>query len=114
MNKNFTAILTVVVCALMTLSFTAQAKVEKVLQQNKSFVFNGKKIEAIEVHLGDKLIFENADPFFHNIFSLSDLKSFDLGSYESGKSKSVVFDKKGKVEVECAIHPQMFLEVTVQ
>jgi plastocyanin len=39
---------------------------------------------------------------------------FDLGSYPQGQSKSVTFDKAGKVEVECAIHPQMKMTVEVK
>ena len=52
--------------------------------------------------------------FFHNIFSLSPSKSFDLGSFGKGGSKSVTFDKIGKIEVECAIHPDMHLDIDVQ
>jgi len=114
MNKLSTGIVALFVGACISAALPAQANTQKIYQKNKSFMMEDKKIEALTVQVGDKLVFENADPFFHNIFSLSDLKSFDLGSYESGKSKSVTFDKKGKVEVECAIHPQMFLEVTVK
>lgn len=85
-----------------------------VQQQNKTFVQNGAAIEKISVKVGDTVHFKNEDPFFHNIFSLSPLKTFDLGSYPAGESKSVVFDKAGMAEVECAIHPQMFMEVEVK
>ena len=83
-------------------------------QQNKSFQLDGKKIEAITVKVGDTIRFKNEDPFFHNIFSLSDLQTFDLGSFPKGQSKTVNFDKAGKMEVECAIHPEMYMEVTVE
>jgi plastocyanin len=83
-------------------------------QQQKSFRLDGNKIEEISVSTGDTIRFKNEDPFFHNIFSLSDLKTFDLGSFPKGQSKTVVFDKPGMVEVECAIHPEMYLEVTVK
>lgn len=83
-------------------------------QKNKSFVRDGAKIEKMEVKVGDTIRFMNQDPFFHNIFSLSDLKTFDLGSFPKGESKPVTFDKPGLVEVECAIHPQMYLEVMVE
>jgi hypothetical protein len=36
-----------------------------------------------------------------------------LGSFPKGEFKEVVFDKTGVVEVECAIHPEMYIEVTV-
>lgn len=85
-----------------------------VSQSNKSFVYNGAKIESLGISVGDTIEFKNEDPFFHNIFSLSDLMTFDLGSYPAGESKTVTFDKPGMVEVECAIHPEMYLEVEVK
>ena len=63
--------------------------------------------------MGDSINFRNEDPYFHNVFSLSDAKTFDLGSYPQGQSKKVTFDKPGTVEVECAIHPNMKLVVEV-
>lgn len=83
-------------------------------QKNKSFVMGGAQIENTSISVGDTVHFKNTDPFFHNIFSLSPLKTFDLGSYPAGESKSVTFDKPGKMEIECAIHPQMFLELEVK
>ncbi len=92
----------------------AQAAEVVVDQLNKTFVIEGNKVEAISINVGDTLRFRNDDPFFHNIFSLSDLKTFDLGSFPQGQSKTVTFDKAGTVEVECAIHPEMYMEVTVK
>ncbi|HHH47403.1 MAG TPA: methylamine utilization protein [Gammaproteobacteria bacterium] len=83
-------------------------------QHNKTFIVEGNKVEAITINVGDTVRFRNDDPFFHNIFSLSDLKTFDLGSFPKGQSKTVTFDKAGMVEVECAIHPEMFMEVTIK
>ena len=45
---------------------------------------------------------------------MSDVKSFDLGSHGRGISKSVVMDKTGIVEVECAVHPDMKMIVEVR
>ena len=67
----------------------------------------------IDVHQGDSVKFVNDDPFANNVFSLSDVKSFDLGSYGQGLAKSVVMDKPGTVEVECAVHPDMKLMIEV-
>ena len=78
-------------------------------QKDKQF---SKK--ALKIKVGDAIEFRNSDPFAHNIFSLSDTKSFDLGSYAQGQSKKVVFDKPGKVEVECSIHPGMQMTVEVE
>ena len=51
--------------------------------------------------------FPNADPIYHNVFSVSGANRFDLGLYRSGASKSKKFDEPGLVRVYCNIHPQM-------
>ncbi len=75
----------------------------------------GKKFSAstLAVKVGDTVAFRNDDPFFHNIFSLSDVQSFDLGSFPQGQSRKVTFAKEGKVEIECAIHPEMKMVIDV-
>jgi len=83
-------------------------------QSNKSFKLNDSKVETLSINAGDTIHFKNEDPFFHNIFSLSDLKTFDLGSYPAGESKSVTFDEPGEAEVECAIHPEMLIVIEVK
>ena len=85
-----------------------------VTQTDKSFRINGNKVEKLAIKAGDSVKFLNEDPFFHNIFSLSDLKTFDLGSYPKGQFKSVVFEKPGQADIECAIHPGMLLKLEVQ
>ncbi|MBL1260767.1 MAG: hypothetical protein COB33_009595 [Thiotrichaceae bacterium] len=92
----------------------ASAADHTIMQNSKSFKLAGSQIEEMTIKAGDTIHFKNEDPFFHNIFSLSDLKTFDLGSYPAGESKAVVFDAAGEVEVECAIHPQMYLLLTVE
>ena len=47
------------------------------------------------------------DPIFHNVFSLSKPKSFDLGNYPKGDTRTVVFPKPGIVYVNCRLHPNM-------
>ncbi len=78
-------------------------------QKNKQFTS-----ESLKVKVGDTVKFTNEDPFFHNIFSLSELKTFDLGSYPKGEFRSVTFDKAGTLEVECAIHPNMRMTIEVE
>jgi len=51
--------------------------------------------------------FPNADPIYHNVFSVSGANRFDLGLYRSGSSKSKTFDQPGLVRIYCNIHPQM-------
>jgi plastocyanin len=51
--------------------------------------------------------FPNADPIYHNVFSVSGGNRFDLGLYRSGASKSKKFEEPGLVRIYCNIHPQM-------
>jgi plastocyanin len=55
----------------------------------------------------------NNDDIFHNVFSYSEAKQFDLGLYKGGESKDVLFDKPGQVEVFCSIHSSMHCIVLV-
>jgi len=59
------------------------------------------------VPVGSVVAFPNQDPFFHNVFSLFNGKRFDLGLYEAGKSKDVVFSREGVSYIFCNIHPEM-------
>jgi len=56
---------------------------------------------------GTTVDFPNNDKTYHNVFSLSKPKPFDLGRYATGKSKSVRFDHPGIVRVFCDIHSHM-------
>ncbi|NNE10130.1 MAG: hypothetical protein HKN20_16340 [Gemmatimonadetes bacterium] len=56
---------------------------------------------------GQEVGFPNEDPYYHNVFSYSPAKRFDLGRYARGKSKSVVFEDPGVVQVFCDIHSDM-------
>ena len=47
------------------------------------------------VPVGSTVSFPNFDPVFHNVFSLSESKSFDLGLYKNGDAREVTFDKEG-------------------
>jgi plastocyanin len=94
--------------ALFQFEASAQAVVE-VGQKNKEFT---KK--EITIKQGDVVRFKNEDPFFHNVFSLSDTKFFDLGSFPQGEHKDVKFEEAGEIEVECAIHPNMKMTIKVE
>lgn len=77
-------------------------------QKNKTFTH-----DKLTVEVGDRVSFTNQDPFYHNIYSLSDVQMFDLGSYPKGQFGTVVFENEGDVEIECAIHPQMRMTIHV-
>ena len=72
------------------------------LQKNRTFT---PHLQVVPV--GAVVQFPNADPFFHNVFSLFDGKRFDLGLYEAGASKSVAFTREGVSYIFCNIHPEM-------
>jgi plastocyanin len=62
---------------------------------------------ALPVIVGTTVQFPNSDPIYHNVFSFSKPKRFDLGRYPQGRTKSVRFDRPGIVRVFCEIHSHM-------
>ena len=77
-------------------------------QQNETFVPH-----VLPIVKGTTVAFPNDDPLFHNVFSLSAARSFDLGRYPKGTSKAVQFDRAGIVQVFCHIHADMSAIVVV-
>src|SRR6266481_7601651 len=63
----------------------------------------------LPVQIGTTVEFPNLDDTYHNIFSYSPAKRFDLGRYrpEERPIPSVVFDAPGLVTVRCDIHEHM-------
>ncbi len=84
-----------------------------VSQKGKKFILPGRgpATEVVEVKKGDSIVFKNDDSFQHNIYSLSPGNSFELKTQDPGKSSTVKVEgakfKGGKMDVECAIHPEM-------
>jgi hypothetical protein len=62
---------------------------------------------------GATVEFPNRDPVFHNVFSLSSTRTFDLGRFPKGESKSIRFPKAGLVQVFCHIHSDMSAVIMV-
>jgi plastocyanin len=71
-------------------------------QRNELFVPH-----VLAVMVGTVVDFPNSDRTYHNVFSLSRAKRFDLGRYAAGRSKSVRMDRPGIVRVFCDIHSHM-------
>jgi len=65
------------------------------------------KPRVLGIPAGTTVEFPNEDAVFHNVFSYSKTKRFDLGYYGKGKSKQVTFDKPGLIKVFCDIHSSM-------
>jgi plastocyanin len=88
--------------------YQALKKPRSLAQRDKSFV-----PRMIAITKGSTVDFPNEDKLFHNVFSLSEGNTFDLGLYRAGESKSVTFDKTGVVDVYCNIHPNMWAQILV-
>jgi plastocyanin len=71
-------------------------------QRNETFVPH-----VLAIMTGTTVDFPNSDKFYHNVFSLSKTRSFDLGRYAAGHSRTVRFDRAGIVRVFCDIHSHM-------
>jgi plastocyanin len=80
----------------------------KIAQLNRRFA-----PDLLVVPVGSTVSFPNMDPIFHNLFSLSKPKSFDLGAYDQGESRDVFFPKPGIVEIYCHLHPNMAATIVV-
>lgn len=63
----------------------------------------------LPVRVGTKVEFPSLDDTYHNIFSYSPAKRFDLGRYrpEERPIPSQIFDKPGLVTLRCDIHEHM-------
>src|SRR5215467_16268647 len=61
----------------------------------------------LAITTGTVVDFPNSDRIYHNVFSLSKTKTFDLGRYAAGRSQAVRFDRPGIVRVFCDIHSHM-------
>jgi plastocyanin len=77
-------------------------------QQNLTFLPH-----ILPIPVGATIHFPNNDKVDHNVFSLSRTKPFNLGSYKTGETKTVLFDKPGIVEVRCDVHAEMAAYIMV-
>lgn len=83
--------------------------VAEMAQKNARFVSG-----ILPVQTGTLVEFPNEDDFYHNVFSYSKPKSFDLGRYKKEeKPAATLFDKPGVVRINCEIHPQMRATILV-
>ena len=88
---------------------TAVAPVRaEIRQRNENFI-----PRVVAVTVGSTVDFPNDDPIYHNVFSLSRTRTFDLGRFPKGKSRGERFDKPGVVKVFCQIHSHMSATVMV-
>ncbi len=62
----------------------------------------------LPIRVGTTVSFPNMDDTYHNVFSYSRTKRFDLGRYRKDeKPAAVLFDKSGVVTLHCEVHGTM-------
>jgi hemoglobin len=77
-------------------------------QRNREFA-----PRVLAVPVGSTVSFPNFDPIYHNVFSRSEARPFDLGLYKSHQARELVFDREGVVRVGCNLHANMSATVVV-
>jgi plastocyanin len=77
-------------------------------QKNREFV-----PDMLVLPAGSTVSFPNLDPIFHNVFSLSKPKEFDLGNYPKDHTRTVTFSKPGIVFVNCHLHTNMSAVIVI-
>jgi plastocyanin len=99
------------------LVYVAKAPSGSVDLSGAKFIMDQRNLEFIPhilpVLVGSIVHFPNNDKVDHNIFSMSRTKTFNLGSYKPGESKTVMFDKPGIVELRCDVHAEMAAYILV-
>jgi plastocyanin len=80
----------------------------EMVQQQESFV-----PRVLAVTRGSSVEFPNADPFFHNVFSLSRSATFDLGRFPRGERRTRTFTQAGLIKVYCHLHSHMSASIMV-
>jgi len=101
--RNFVVYLDGPITNSVTTNATARVDTKRVNQEKASFTPG-----VLPIVVGTTVEWPNNDDIFHNVFSMSDAKQFDLGLYKGNpKEKRVTFDKPGRVEVFCSIHANM-------
>ena len=78
-------------------------------QKGKTFIPH-----ELNVKVGDTITFKNSDPFAHNAYTDDEANEFDIGMQKPGVDKTITVKGAGKFNIECAIHPNMLLEVTAK
>jgi plastocyanin len=89
----------------------AAARAPRAIMDQKHLSFRPK---VLPVARGTVVEFKNSDDVEHNVFSPSTTAgAFDLGTYGSGQSREVAFERAGEVRVLCNIHMEMEAHILV-
>ena len=88
----------------------ASAPVARIVQRDLAFI-----PALLPVRAGTRVEFPNEDPTYHNVFSFSPAKRFDLGRYRADEPPPPpqLFDRPGLVVLRCDIHKHMRAAILV-
>ena len=89
-------------------SFSGAGRTAEMGQKGKEFVPS-----VLAVLKGTTVKFTNSDPFFHNVFSSSRVKEFNVSQEKVGDTSQITFDKPGIVPIRCHIHANMKAYIVV-
>ena len=92
----------------VSLSRVSAGEKHVITQKGKSF-----SVAELTVKVGDTIEFKNDDDVSHNVFSVSKSQPFNTKMQTPGSEAAVTFTNEGTVEVRCAIHPGMKLQIQV-
>lgn len=67
----------------------------------------------LAISKGSTVKFANSDPFLHNVFSSSRVKTFNVSQASKGDTSELEFDKVGIVPIKCHIHANMSAYIVV-
>lgn len=67
----------------------------------------------IAVMKGTTIRFHNSDPFYHNVFSSSRIRMFNVSQAGAGDYSDVLFSNIGVAPIRCHVHPNMRAYVVV-
>jgi len=91
-----------------TVNVTVPSTPARMLQKDKTFIPH-----VLAITVGTAVAFPNADPIFHNAFSNYNGRTFNVGLYKPGSSRTVGFGRSGIVRVFCNIHSSMSAVIVV-
>jgi plastocyanin len=83
-------------------------KLRVVEQRDKTFAPH-----VLAVPPGSTVAFPNFDGIYHDVFSISPTKKFDVGLYKDGETRELKFEKPGIVRLGCNIHAKMSAYIVV-
>lgn len=98
----------IVALCILLIAVAAPAADFTVAQKNRAF-----SVRRLVIKVGDRITFVNEDNVNHHVYSETKGAELDI-LQRPGRSDTVRFVQPGVVEVGCAIHPKMELEVEVR